>query len=85
MPNLTCVVGLQSTLQARSALYRSASSLALTRVLVLQSARQKPHEQIQDDPFLKAMHANAEHFDPATEALFRYLQVCWGQSPSLKI
>ena len=43
----------------------------------MQSTQQKnlPHNAIEEDPYLKAMHENAEKFDPATEAMFRYLQV----------
>ena len=42
----------------------------------MQSTQEKnlPHKSIEEDPFLKAMHEGAEKFDPATEALFRYLQ-----------
>lgn len=43
---------------------------------VLQSSTRTPHDVSQNDPYLEAMHANAEVFDHNTERLFRYLQVC---------
>lgn len=42
---------------------------------MLQSSTRTPHEVIENDPYLEAMHANAEVFDLQTERLFRYLQV----------
>ena len=42
---------------------------------MLQSSTRTPHEVIEHDPYLEAMHANAEVFDYNTERLFRYLQV----------
>lgn len=41
---------------------------------VWQSSTRGPHEVIEADPYLQAMHANAEQFDASTERLFRYLQ-----------
>ena len=41
----------------------------------MQSSTRGPHEAIANDPYLEAMHANAEVFDYQTERLFRYLQV----------
>ena len=41
----------------------------------MQSSTRTPHEEIAKDPYLEAMHANAEVFDSQTERLFRYLQV----------
>ena len=41
----------------------------------MQSSTRTPHEEIAKDPYLEAMHANAEVFDLQTERLFRYLQV----------
>lgn len=43
----------------------------------MQSSTRTPHEEIQKDPYLEAMHANAEVFDQQTERLFRYLQVSY--------
>ena len=44
---------------------------------VMQSSTRTPHEVIEKDPYLEAMHANAEVFDYQTERLFRYLQVSY--------
>ncbi len=45
------------------------------RKVWLQSSTRTPHEVIEKDPYLEAMHQNAEVFDFQTERLFRYLQV----------
>ena len=46
-------------------------------ICAMQSSTRTPHEVITEDPYLEAMHANAEVFDHQTERLFRYLQVCY--------
>ena len=45
-----------------------------------QSSTRRPHEVIEADPYLQAMHANAEQFDTSTERLFRYLQASTAHS-----
>lgn len=47
----------------------------------MQSSTRTPHEEIAKDPYLEAMHANAEVFDLQTERLFRYLQVNFVLAP----
>lgn len=49
--------------------------MALPTSNAMQSSTRTPHEEIAKDPYLEAMHANAEIFDLQTERLFRYLQV----------
>ncbi|KAL3147388.1 hypothetical protein ABBQ32_002866 [Trebouxia sp. C0010 RCD-2024] len=72
-------VGLASKFQAAASTSRShiAKVPVLGTVMekVIHSSTRTPHDVSQNDPYLEAMHANAEVFDHNTERLFRYLQV----------
>ena len=46
----------------------------MTAVLMT-SLNNNPHEAITQDPKVAAIHANAEKFEPETEAVFRYIQI----------